>query len=180
MHEFLIANGWDGSSATTGESARIRLGRHRGGLVIEVEAPFHGDPPPPARPGPTDRLWEFEVVELFVAESAPPEGAVEYTEIELSPHGHHLVLRFLGVRNVVDRALPLSFRAQVDGSRWSGRAVVPANYLPPEPWRANAYAIHGQGSGRRFLAAYPLPGPKPDFHRPLDFPPLGLEGARGG
>lgn len=174
MHEFLIRNTWQGAPATSAESARVRVARSGGDLLVEVEAPFHGDRPPPARPGPTDRLWEFEVVELFLAEAAP-SGAVSYTEVELSPHGHHLVLRFLGVRNAVDRALPLSFRADIEGSRWHGRAIVPGTYLPPEPWRANAYAIHGAGSGRRFLAAHPLPGSQLDFHRPQSFPPLVLE-----
>jgi hypothetical protein len=170
--ELTIRETWDGQSARPDEVVRLRLRRRGRGIEVDVEAPFHGDTPPPALPGPTDRLWEFEVVELFVAggDGEPPR----YLEVELSPHGHHLVLRFLGVRNAVDRALQLAFTAERKDGRWTGRAVVPAHYLPPEPWRANAFAIHGTGSGRRFLAAHPLPGAGPDFHQPGRFPPLDL------
>jgi hypothetical protein len=170
--ELVIDQTWDGAPARPGELARLRLRRRGGGLEIEVDAPWHSDPAPPARPGPTDRLWEFEVVEFFLASSGPPP--VRYTEVELSPFGHHLVLRFLGARNAIDRALQIAYVAERGGRRWTGRAVVPAHYLPPEPWRANAFAVHGTRGDRRFLAAHPLPGAAPDFHQPQEFPPLEL------
>jgi len=166
-----IARTWEGAELPMAHRARLALVRQDSGLELTVEAPFHGDPPPPARPGPTDRLWEFEVVELFLA-GPGPAAAVPYTEIELSPHGHHLVLRFLGVRNAIERALPLEFAAHREGARWHGRAWVPATYLPPAPWRVNAYALHGSGPARRHLAAHPVPGPHPDFHRPECFVPV--------
>jgi hypothetical protein len=37
--------------------------------------------------------------------------------------------------------------------------------VPEGPWRFNAYAIHGVGAARRYLAHFPVPGPRPDFHR---------------
>jgi len=168
--ELSIDKTWDGQAARGDEIARVTLRRRGGGVEILVDAPFHDDPPPPAAPGPTDRLWEFEVVEVFIAgaNAMPPR----YTEIELSPFGHHLVLRFVGVRNPVDRALQLAFTAERHAGRWSGRAVVPARYLPAQPWTANAFAIHGPRGSRRFLAAHPLPGAAPDFHQPERFPAL--------
>ncbi len=138
-------------------------------LRIVVSAPFHHDPPPPGEPGPTDRLWEHEVVELFVAGRDD-----RYTEVELSPWGHHLVLRLQGIRHVVDAQLPLAFRARQCGARWIGAARLDRELFPPPPWRANAYAIHGEGAARRFLAATPLPGEQPDFHQPERFPNLPL------
>ncbi len=170
--ELVIDKTWDGLPARAGEIAHLRMRRSGGGLEIEVDAPWHGDPAPPALPGPTDRLWEFEVVELFIATAGA--APVRYTEIELSPFGHHLVLRFLGARNAIDRALQLGFVGERHDHRWTGRAVVPARYLPPEPWRANAFAVHGAQGERRFLAAYPLPGAAPDFHQPQEFPPLDI------
>ena len=166
-----IARTWQGADVPHAERARLAVSRGGSGLAVAVEAPFHGDPPPPARPGPTDRLWEFEVVELFLA-GPGPAAAVPYTEIELSPHGHHLVLRFVGVRNAIERALPLEFAARHAGGRWHGEARVPEAYLPPRPWRVNAYALHGAGAARRYLAAHPVPGAAPDFHRPECFAPL--------
>ena len=134
-----------------------------------MSAPFHDDPPPLGEPGPTDRLWEHEVVELFVAGRDD-----RYTEVELSPWGHHLVLRLHGVRRVIDTQLPLAFRVRRCGARWIGVARLDRELLPPPPWRANAYAIHGEGSDRRFLSATPLPGEQPDFHQPDRFPALPL------
>jgi hypothetical protein len=167
-----IDRAWNGASTAPEETARIALRWAPGGLALAVDAPFHGDPPPPARPGPCDRLWEHEVVEVFLAGANEPP--VAYTEIELSPHGHYLVLRLLGVRNPIDFALPLAFEARIEGRRWRGNAVVPAGYLPPGALRGNAYAVHGVGVRRRHLAAYPLPGERPDFHRPDAFVALDL------
>jgi hypothetical protein len=168
--QLIIDQTWDGETARSEETARVTLRRRGGGLEVLVDAQWHGDPPPPAAPGPTDRLWEFEVVEVFVAGADP--GVPRYTEIELSPFGHHLVLRFVGVRNAVDRGLQLAYSAERSDGRWTGRAVVPARYLPAQPWTANAFAIHGPRDGRRYLAAHPLAGAAPDFHHPERFPAL--------
>ena len=131
-----------------------------GSLSIAVNAPFHGDPPPASPPGATDRLWEHEVVELFLL------GADErYLEVELGPHGHHLVLRLHGRRSIEQQGMAIAYEARLRGARWSGRALVPAAWLPAGLDRCNAYAIHGAGPARRHLAAFPVPGREPDFHR---------------
>ncbi len=165
---------WNGAEATERESCSVALRWVPGGLGIEVDAPFHGDPAPPARPGPCDRLWEFEVVEIFLAGASLDGAPRPYTEVELSPHGHYLVLRLLGVRNAIDLALPLAFGADVQGARWRGRAVVPFAYLPEGELSGNAYSIHGVGPRRRYLAAHEVPGERPDFHQPERFRPLAL------
>ncbi|PKN56886.1 MAG: hypothetical protein CVU56_13665 [Deltaproteobacteria bacterium HGW-Deltaproteobacteria-14] len=155
-----VAHTWDGAPIPAGERAHIRvtaLPRH---LRLDVDAPFFGDPPPPGPPGPTGALWEHEVVELFLL--GPGE---RYTEVELGPHGHHLVLRLEGRRNPVATLLPLDFTARVGGARWRGVAELPVALLPPGPLLVNAYAIHGVGPARRHLAMTPVPGPAPDFHR---------------
>lgn len=135
------------------------------GIEIRVQAPFYGDPAPPDAPvGTTDKLWEHEVVELFILGS---DG--HYTEIELSPSGHHLVLMLDGVRSPVATGLPMAFEVQVADGRWAGTARLDAAYLPPAPWRINATAIHGSGSERTYLSWVPLPGDEPDFHQPSVF-----------
>ena len=164
-----IASTWDGQPARTDEIVRLTLSATPAALRVEVDAPFHQDPPPPGAPGPCWRLWEHEVVELFVV--GPTD---HYTELELSPHGHHLLLRLEGTRNVVAKMLPLDFRARISGARWQGVAKLPWSLLPTTPRRGNAFAIHGQGDRRRHLAASPLPGPHPDFHQLDRFPALQL------
>lgn len=163
---------WDGQEAPEAEVATVTLTLTTDGLRVGVEAPFHGDAPPAAPPGPTPRLWEHEAVELFLGEAAAPN----YLEVELGPHGHHLVLRLRGVRQPVEQALPLPYRAERLGGRWRGEAVVPAAWLPagaPETWRANATAVHGPPEARRHLSAARLRAAQPDFHRPDEWLPAG-------
>ncbi len=171
--ELTVASTWDGEPIGADEQVRVRLRLTARELRIAVRAPFHGDPAPSGAPGATDRLWEHEVVEIFVAGVAADDGAVRYTEVELSPWGHHLVLQLHGVRRVVASGLPLAFRTLRRGDVWLGAARLDRALLPPPPWRVNAFAIHGSGDERRYLTATALPGP------PTGLPPTrALPGAR--
>ena len=167
-----IERTWDGTPAHPDEVASVTLRWTDGGLEVLVRAPFHGDPAPEAPPGATWALWEHEVVELFVV--GPNQ---RYTEVEIGPHGHHLVLQLDGVRNIVARELPLELSVEHAEGRWSARAVLAAALLPPGPHTVNAYAIHGRGAHRRHLAWTPVPGPAPDFHRVECFGSVGHIGA---
>jgi hypothetical protein len=169
--DLTIASTWDGEPLPLAERVLLRLRLDSDALRIALAAPFHDDPPPPGAPGPTEGLWEHEVVELFVV-GAATAGGVRYTEIELSPWGHHLVLRLHGVRRTVSGALPLDLRTCRRDGRWLAAARLDGAHLPPQPWLANAFAIHGIGAARRYLAAHSLPGPHPDFHQPHRFPSL--------
>lgn len=168
-----IAATWDGRPARPDEVVRVGLRLlPAGDLVARVDAPWHGDPPPPGPPGRTDRLWEHEVVELFVAGSGG-----RYIELEVAP-GRHLLLAFDGYRRRTADDLP---GARCEGrlaggnpARWTADLHVPAAVLPPGPLRHNAYAAHGVGAARRLLALFPpaAPGPCPDFHDLTPFRPL--------
>jgi hypothetical protein len=165
-----VASTWDGGPVGPDEEARVTLTEDgQGGLVVEMDAPRHGDPAPASARGATWALWEHEVVELFLL--GPDD---RYTELELGPHGHHLLLRLRGRRNIVERCLPVDvvWSGDADGApgRWHARAHLPGSLLPPRPWRVNAYAVHGLGRARRYLAYAPVPGPGPDFHRLEHFP----------
>lgn len=167
-----VAHRWDGAPLAR-PVATLRM---EPGPVwrIEVEADFFGDPAPPSPPGPTDRLWEHEVVELFLVGDGE-----RYTEIELGPHGHHLVLQLDGVRRVVRARIPIAYEVTRTGDRWRGVARVDAALLPA-PRRWNAFAIHGVDAARRYCAAVPVPGPAPDFHRLDAFAPWPPEGSSAG
>jgi hypothetical protein len=163
----VVGSTWDGSPVATDERALLDLVLDDEALELFVEAPHHADPPPPGPAASHDGLWDFEVVELFLL------GADDrYLEVELSPHGHFLVLELAGRRHVAKSGHPLVFEARIEGMRWKGRATIPIAWLPPGLDRVNAYAIHGEGDGRRHLAARPLGGNEPDFHRLDDFAPL--------
>ena len=172
MIEIHVDRCWDGKPAHSRERVHVMLADEEDGLRIEVDAPFHDDPPPRGAPGPTNGLWEHEVVELFVVGRGEDSTDVPYTEIELSPHGHYLVLILRGIRRTVARELPISYEAVIEGKRWRGVARIPRGLLPKEPSRLNAFAVHGVGERRRHLVWAVLPGPRPDFHQPLCFPSL--------
>lgn len=169
MTILVVGRTWDGHLLPPDARTSLRLGWAGDDLRIEVDAPYSGDPPPPGPPGPLEGLWEHEVVELFVL--GPGD---RYTEIELGPHGHHLVLQLEGVRNAVARALPIAFAARLEGARWRGEATIGRAWLPERPIRCNAYRIHGAASLRRYEAMVAVPGDRPDFHRPDRFAPWPL------
>jgi len=161
---------WDGEAVEAGAVVNMRVEAASNGLCVSFEAPFVHDPPPTGPPGPTPGLWNFEVVELFVL------GEDErYVEVEVGPHGHHLVLELHGVRRVVREMLPLEYDVRIETSRWCGRFIVPTSLLPPGVHRYNAHAIRGLGSERRYLAAHPAGGDAPDFHRLSAFASLGAD-----
>jgi hypothetical protein len=160
--EDVIGSTWDGEPIGDEEAVSFRLKRDEQGVWITWEAPFHDDPAPPGAGGHTDGLWEYEVVEFFFVGEGEP---VPYLEVECSPHGHHLVLVLRGVRQAVGVQEELAYTAHIDGKRWSGEVQIPAAWLPEGALRWNAYAIHGVGAARRYLAMTPVPGEAPDFHR---------------
>lgn len=169
---------WEGQPAHPGEVAVLSLTWEGARLRVDVGAPLHGDPPPEAPPGATWALWEHEVVELFLAGPGPDER-VAYTELELGPHGHHLLLTLRGRRQITAERLPLEARFWRERDRWGATAWLDPAQLPEGLCRANTCAVHGLGAARRYLSAVPLPGPAPDFHQPQRLralPPGALRG----
>lgn len=157
-----VGHQWDGRPAP-GPLAELDFGLSGERFHVCVRAPFFGDPVPPGEGGSTPRLWDFEVVELFLL------GAQDhYLELEFGPHGHYLALELRGRRRVVRQGaaqgLQVDYSSQVQGDRWRARASFSARLLPPSLARFNAYAIHGVGAERRYLAYNPCLGPRPDFH----------------
>lgn len=165
-----VSQTWNALPISPEEQVKISLARLPEGLEVKVATPFYADPAPPFPVGPSDGLWDYEVVELFLVHGE------QYTELELGPHGHYLLLRLDGIRQAFARALPLTYHWEITVKRWWGETLIPWEYLPPEPWTFNAYAIHGCGEQRRYLALFAVPGAEPDaeadFHRLPFFQPL--------
>ena len=162
---------WNGEPAEPAEAFRVELSDGGPDLVVTIDAPYHGDPPPSGPPGPLWKLWNHEVVELFISGLGAPEP---YLELEIGPHGHHLAIQLRGERNVLASCLPVDLEVRVGGDRWQATARIDRRYLPPPPHRLNVTAIHGVGSDRRYLSWVPLPGERPDFHQLAALRPVTL------
>ncbi len=159
-----IARTWNDEPVRPEEAVAVVLSVDDDELRVTVDAPFHGDPAPTSPAGSTDRLWEHEVVEIFLLGEED-----RYLELELGPHGHFLLLSLHGERRAVESGLPVRYDATIAGSRWQGEARLQAALLPPGLDRLNAFAIHGQGADRRYLAWRPTLGEQPDFHHLASF-----------
>ncbi|KAJ6668799.1 hypothetical protein lerEdw1_012283 [Lerista edwardsae] len=149
---------------------------------MEVNSLFFDDPPaPPGEPGkPFDGLWDYEVVESFFLNSATSN----YLEVELCPHGQHLVLLLSG-GDCFEKGLSLAFQADINWGTWNATAIIPWDYFPPGVDKMNSYAIHGSGLGRTYEALYPIPqeeienGQGPNFHRLEYFQDFSLQDIMG-
>ena len=168
---WVIGQTWDGAAIAASERVVVKLELTPTALNVGIAAPFHNDPAPPGPPGSLDGLWDYEVVELFLRGSAEA-----YLELEFGPFGHYLALCLDGPRQVRRSGLSLDYTCERRGERWSGRCAVPAAYLPAGLRSGNAYAIHGNGAARRFLAMRAPGGSEPDFHRLESFAPLSWTG----
>ncbi|XP_070554807.1 UPF0462 protein C4orf33 homolog [Ptychodera flava] len=153
----------------------IRLSRNHDNnhINLEVDSPFFNDPAAPVGQvgKPFQQLWDYEGMPVHFIYSC---GSVfssrdnKYLEVELCPHGQHLVLALNGFRKVMTDELPLDFKATISGNTWHGSAEIPMEYFPPNTRKFNAYAIHGSADKRIYEALYPAPHDKhsqPDFHR---------------
>ncbi|XP_020036419.1 UPF0462 protein C4orf33 homolog isoform X1 [Castor canadensis] len=173
--DFKIEHTWDGFPVGH-QPVSVRLSPGEGGVVMEVSAPFFNDPPAPlGEPGkPFNELWDYEVVEAFFLNDV----AEQYLEVELCPHGQHLVLLLSGRKNVWKQELALSFEVYRGETKWEGKAFLPWSYFPPNVTKFNSFAIHGSKDNRSYEALYPVPqhefqqGQKPDFHRLEYFKPF--------
>ena len=169
MPTFDIHTTWDGQPVSP--APQVRLGRVEDAVLVEMSSPIYGAAPVEGPPARRWKLWEHEVVELFLAGPGAPEDA-EYIELELAPTGHWLALRLRGTRNIVDDDMPVQAQARVEGAVWHGSITFPLALLPSGPLRALATAAHGPSDARRYLAHVPLPAPHPDFHQLHRFTPV--------
>ncbi|XP_073699132.1 UPF0462 protein C4orf33 homolog isoform X1 [Garra rufa] len=180
--EFQIKDTWD-SLPLDHKPVKIRFSPGEDGLLMQVNAPFFNDPPAPAGPPgePFPGLWDYEVVESFFLNN----NTEQYLEVELCPHGQHLVLLLNGKHNAFMQQIPLSFIVNKKEKIWKGEALLPWRYFPPGVNKMNSYAIHGSGAERTYESLYPVPredlveGQGPDFHRLEYFQDFTLQSIMG-
>jgi hypothetical protein len=117
-------------------------------LSIQLIAPYFRNEPPPCPSGSTWGLWQYEVVEVFLVWENH-----QYLEIEMGPHGHHLVLGLDGIRQIKQAFIPVNYEAEILGNLWQGRlsldlgkSILKESYVGVFKWQnlkaINAFAIH--------------------------------------
>ncbi|XP_076064328.1 uncharacterized protein LOC143038676 [Oratosquilla oratoria] len=158
-----IEKTWNGGEIDHPPIKFTLQGHGQNELLFLVEAPFFNDPPNPGgKPGqPFLGLWNYEVVEIFFLNDDN-----QYVEIELSPHGQHIVLLFKAQSETIRHSLPLKVKTTIHGDKWTGSARIPISYLPPKVTKFNAYGIHGSDPNRVYEALYTAlaTDPAPNFH----------------
>ncbi len=168
MSTLVVDRTWEGVPLPPALRSSLHLAEEPDGLVLSWVAPDGDTPAPASAPGPTEGLWVHEVVELFLAGSGPA-----YLEVEVGPHGHHLVIRLTDVRVRGEALLPLDVAvARLPGRAWAGQAHLPRVWVPSGPLRAAAFRV-APGHTPPHLASQKLPGDGANFHQPQHFPPIG-------
>lgn len=158
-----INHTWDGHRLEDSANTTVTLNWLKNGdLRILIDAPDSHEPKPNCESQSCWKLWEHEVVELFLVGTGTP---VPYTEIEISPWGNYLVLQLLGARNTIAKNLPLAVSVQRDENRWQAEATLSSKLIPSGDLSVNAYRIDGKEPNRNYQVMTPLGGDKPDFHR---------------
>ena len=159
-----IAQRWDGAPLPD-LRAGVRLSAERDALWVEAgmahaRAPRIPDAPRGAR---VADLWEYDVVECFVAGA---DG--RYLELELGAGGHYLALAFDAPRRRRDDFArePLAVEWEDGAQAWHARCRVPRAWLAEPIARVNAFAI----ADGEYAVHAPVGGERPDFHRPHAFP----------
>ncbi|KAK5974041.1 hypothetical protein GCK32_002123 [Trichostrongylus colubriformis] len=165
----LINSTWDSLPIEHPISISLQWKDSEKAIQVKFEKHFYNDPSGPNHTaGATPKLYDYEVLEIFIANSND-----QYVEIELGPHQQWLCLLLDGQRNSFNEGeyLQLSVWNRIDGDKWIGEADIPLAYLPANVSRINAYEIHNENGTRVYEAMNPTPYGKfkgPDFHR-LDY-----------
>jgi len=157
---------WDGAPCPHAHlHGQVELAARGDGLLLSASLPHQPEPRIPAAPrgARVADLWEYDVVECFVAGAGG-----RYLEVELGAGGHFLVLSFSAprVRSDAHEALRLPVDFASDARGWRASVLLERPLVPPGLCALNAFVI----AGGAHLAYGSLPGPAPDFHQPARFP----------
>jgi hypothetical protein len=127
-------------------------------------------PPPAARPGRRDRLWEDTCLELFLG----PAGCRRYWEFNFSPSGHWNVYAFASYRDGMreEEAFAPALRVvRAAGDRITLSADVALGTIAPGGGALEAgvcaVILGADASTSHWALAHP--GSRPDFHRRESF-----------
>ena len=202
MQKFYISKLWNGKSLDISSSSKpieisMRVHPIAKSLELQILAPYFGTSTIPDHPiGRCPRLYDFEVVEVFIASSnkrhQDDPASTPYFEVIVGPHGHYLAISHTGQGKwsecndtILFQNPPPRIQISADQKSWTAVLHIPYDLLP-EPvedlnsqfslnWKFNAYAIHGNEAERVYMAMNPVPGETPNFHQLKHFVPLALQ-----
>lgn len=183
---------WNGRRPPQGFGGRARLALRQSRLTLSWDIRAHVPPRIPEGPaGFTERLWEWDVVELFLMADADAEAeSPRYVELEFGAGGHWIALAFAGRRELARELRDIGplVISDVQPGAWRGQAEVslPAleQHVGPWPWRGLVAAVVpgptvGSGTRERLHLCWPsVPGLRPDFHQPSSWARLNLDRRR--
>ncbi len=167
---------WAGLALSESEQIKIEIDfQSEQRLSIQLQAPYHRNPPPNCPKGATWGLWQFEVVEVFLVWDQD-----RYLEIEMGPHGHHLILGLDGIRQIRQAFVPVVYQSQIEGDHWQalllldlGHQALKDSFVGQFKWQSmksvNAFAIHQpleKPLDRRYCVAFDVAkiNEHPNFH----------------
>lgn len=159
--KLFITNQWDGSASCGHDSQpykyiiEVSFSVITSEMIIDIDAPFHDDPPPPHQPSAdhsvprSERfvgLWDYEVVEVFIGPGVISKlkttkvdvRSFPYLEINVGPHGHYYMSSFLNEANFREKydeytlERPLVTHIDRTKRRWRGKIAIPS-FIIPEP-----------------------------------------------
>ena len=164
----------------------ISFDAESGTLVVEFKV-FQGDPfVDPTLPvdRSVDRLWEHDVVEIFVSLASSSERVENspYLEFQVSPLGQFLELRLLEPRkrDPLNQPLGLVASAHQDAHAWTARAEIQLKrHISPlhqDFIFGNVFSILGPPGKREYWSLFTPHQSQPDFHIPSQFKRLLIDG----
>jgi Carbohydrate-binding family 9 len=123
--------------------------------------------------GRKDRLWDRDVVEVFLQ----PDrfGEKYYKEFEVGPNGQWLDLEITprGLRHITS-GMRCTVTLEEAARVWTAELAIPMPALaqkfdPAQPWRVNFFRCEGIDPERFYSAWQPTGTPEPNFHVPDKF-----------
>jgi hypothetical protein len=173
-----ITRTWDGAPAPESRHSEARILWTESHLIVRFvcrqEEPVIVSPAPQTE-RKTDRLWDRDVCEIFVAPE--PRTPTRYFEFEASPAGEWIDLEIVftskGRQTNFEFHSGMKTAATILDDQMMITIAVPWSVHLPKPsvgdiWRVNLFRCIGAGD-ERYLAWQPTFTQEPNFHVPQAF-----------
>lgn len=177
--EVAVKTDWSGAMAPVGRQFKARLLWSDTALYVRFEAnqtePLNINLNPD-RSKQTDRLWDRDVCEIFIAPDAKERN--KYFEFEVAPTGEwvDLAIEVTPDKRSTDSKYNsgMESAARIDKGRVVMAIKIPFTALGKTPkagdvWLGNLFRCVGKGATRGYLAWQPTKTKTPNFHVPGAF-----------
>jgi alpha-galactosidase len=171
----VFSSDWQGKNSDPELETQVRLLWSPETLFLRYHSRFStltvfADADPSGR---RDRLWDRDVVEVFLQPDPTYPG--HYFEFEVSPNGFWIDLNIEhGERS--DPQSGMKCRAHIDENAkiWTAELAIPLRGLvlhfePSSIWRVNFFRVEGPCEPRFYSSWRPTNTPQPNFHVPTAF-----------